>query len=85
MIERMEEFEAYLKRGNLSESTVKAYSYAVKQYDSRYSKITKGYLRKYKLFLLENYKPKTVNGKPFNVVRKSLLGIFRKVCYTGWV
>ncbi len=61
MIERMEEFEAFLKKRDLSENTVKAYFYAVKQYDARYSKITKGYLQKYKLFLLENYKPKTVN------------------------
>lgn len=55
------EFEGFLRRSNLADNTIKAYLYAVKQYCSRYEKVTKSNLQKYKLFLLENYKPKTVN------------------------
>lgn len=60
-METVTEFEAYLRKSNLAENTIKAYLYAVNQYFDRYDKMTKGYLQKYKLFLLENYKPKTVN------------------------
>lgn len=56
-----EEFEGYLRRSNFAENTRKAYLCAVKQFFGRYQKVTKGNLEKYKLFLLETYKPKTVN------------------------
>ena len=55
------EFEGFLRRSNLADNTIKAYVYAVKQYCGRYDRVTKSNLQKYKLFLLENYKPKTVN------------------------
>lgn len=55
------EFEGFLRRRNLADNTVKAYMYAVKQYCSKYERVTHGNLQKYKLFLLETYKPKTVN------------------------
>ena len=56
------EFEGFLRRSNLADNTIKAYVYAVKQYCGRYDRVTKSNLQKYKLFLLENYKPKTVKG-----------------------
>ena len=46
------EFEGFLRRSNLADNTIKAYLYAVKQYCSRYEKVTKSNLQKYKLFLL---------------------------------
>ena len=55
------EFAEYLKKKNLSENTMRAYRYAVDQYMSKYGKVTKANLQKYKMYLLENYKPKTVN------------------------
>lgn len=55
------EFEGFLRGTNLAENTVKAYLYAVKQYCGRYEKMSRGNLQKYKLFLIETYKPKTVN------------------------
>lgn len=55
------EFEGFLRRTNLAENTIKAYLYAVKQYCGRYDKVSKANLQKYKLFLIETYKPKTVN------------------------
>ncbi|HIX15937.1 MAG TPA: site-specific integrase [Candidatus Hungatella pullicola] len=60
-MEKDMEFEGFLQRSNLAENTIRAYTYAVKQYCSMYDKLTKSNLQKYKLFLLENYKPKTVN------------------------
>lgn len=55
------EFAEYLKKKNLSENTMRAYRYAVDQYMNKYGKVTKANLQKYKMYLLENYKPKTVN------------------------
>lgn len=60
-MENLTAFEEYLKNRNLADNTVKSYCYAVRQYEEKYGKVTKGSLQKYKLFLLENYKPKTVN------------------------
>lgn len=58
---RTEEFELYLKSTNLSDNTIASYVYAVRQYYSQYDTITKRKLREYKMWLLESYKPKTVN------------------------
>lgn len=56
-----EAFETYLKDRSLSKNTIISYLYAVKQYDSMYDSITSKNLRDYKVFLIENYKPQTVN------------------------
>jgi len=60
MIEK-EKFERHLKRVNLSENTIASYIFAVKQYDEQYGEITQKNLRAYKAWLIESYKPKTVN------------------------
>lgn len=55
-------FKNYLKGTNLSENTQDSYLFAVKQYHKRYDdKITKKNLRDYKIWLIENFSPKTVN------------------------
>lgn len=55
-------FKQYLKGTNLSENTQESYLFAVKQYQRRYQdKITKSNLRDYKVWLIENFNPKTVN------------------------
>ena len=55
-------FKQYLKGTNLSENTQESYLFAVKQYQRRYQdKITKNNLRDYKVWLIENFNPKTVN------------------------
>jgi integrase len=56
-----EKFEKYLRSTNLSENTISSYLFAVKQYYQQYDKITKKNLRDYKVWLIESYKPKTVN------------------------
>ncbi|MDR1495440.1 MAG: tyrosine-type recombinase/integrase [Clostridiales Family XIII bacterium] len=57
----MHDFEKYLKSTNLSDNTVASYLFAARQFQSRYSVVNKSNLRDYKLFLIETYKPKTVN------------------------
>ncbi|MGL5435125.1 MAG: tyrosine-type recombinase/integrase [Lachnospiraceae bacterium] len=54
-------FEEYLNDHNLAQNTITAYTYAIKQYQKKYGALTKNNLRDYKVFLIENYKPQTVN------------------------
>ena len=54
-------FEGYLRQLNLAENTVSAYLYAVSEFESSYSELTRKNLMLYKSALLEKYKPRTVN------------------------
>lgn len=56
-----EGFNEYLLNMSLSKNTITSYLYAVRQYDKRYEQLTQKNLRDYKVFLIENYKPQTVN------------------------
>ena len=60
MIEN-EKFERHLRESNLSENTISSYMFAIKQYGQQYDDVTQKKLREYKIWLIENYKPKTVN------------------------
>lgn len=55
------EFERHLRGTNLSENTIASYLFAVKQFKEQYDVVTKKNLRDYKVWLIESYKPKTVN------------------------
>lgn len=57
----IEEFERHLRKTNLSENTKSSYRFAVRQYNEQYGEITQKNLKLYKVWLIENYKPKTVN------------------------
>ena len=59
----IEEFERHLRGTNLSENTKKSYMFAVRQYNDQYGEVTQKNLRAYKVWLIENYKPKTVNRR----------------------
>ncbi|MDR3242873.1 MAG: tyrosine-type recombinase/integrase [Clostridiales Family XIII bacterium] len=56
-----EQFEAHLRRGNLSENTITSYLWTVYYYLTHYDGVSTENLLAYKGFLLERYKPKTVN------------------------
>ena len=58
---KMDKFEMYLRSTNLSENTIISYTFAVRQYFARYDAVNKRNLRAYKMWLIESYKPKTVN------------------------
>ncbi len=60
-IEMIEKFKKYLKETNLSENTISSYLFALKQYCAQYDKVTKANIKSYKVWLMEHYKPKTVN------------------------
>ena len=57
----LDQFEKYLKGTNLAENTIAAYSFALRQYNEQWDAVNKKNLRDYKVFLIEKYKPKTVN------------------------
>lgn len=57
----IDEFERKLKQTNLSENTISSYMHTLKQYSSLHEEISKKSLLSYKGYLIENYKPKTVN------------------------
>lgn len=54
-------FEDYLRKTNLSENTIEVYLWTVKYFDEYYDGITKENLLAYKGYLMEQFKPKTVN------------------------
>lgn len=54
-------FERHMRDENLSENTISSYLFAVKQFSNQYDEITLKNLRAYKVWLIEGYKPKTVN------------------------
>lgn len=55
------DFERHLRDQNLSENTISSYLFAVRQFNSQYGEVNQKNLRAYKLWLIESYKPKTVN------------------------
>lgn len=57
----VEAFNEYLSKTNLAQNTKAAYITAIKQYFSLFVTVDKCNLQSYKLYLLEKYKPKTVN------------------------
>ena len=57
----VEKFKELLTHSNMAKNTVSAYIYAVNDFNSRYKELTKKNLLLYKTYLIERFKPKTVN------------------------
>lgn len=57
----IQNFERRLRQTNFSENTISSYLFAVKQFYQQHDTITLKNVRAYKVWLIENYKPKTVN------------------------
>lgn len=57
----IDEFKKYLDKTNLSENSKSAYLFAFKQFMEQYSSVTKKNLTQYKVWLVDNFKPQTVN------------------------
>lgn len=57
----LEAFQAYLTIRNMSDHTIRSYLFAIRQFYQLYPVLTYGNLQLYKLYLLEHYKPQTVN------------------------
>lgn len=58
---KVEEFHRHLSNQNMSENTIHVYTYALRQFHRMYHTINYSNLHLYKVFLLEHYKPQTVN------------------------
>ncbi|MDO4268112.1 MAG: tyrosine-type recombinase/integrase [Eubacteriales bacterium] len=56
-----DEFEEYLLNQNYSQNMIRSYCFSVSQFSSLYEGLTQHALRDYKTFLLETYKPQTIN------------------------
>ncbi len=57
----IDKFEVYLKSANLAQNSVRSYLFAVKQFYSKYKRMTQETLKSHKTWLIENYRVKTVN------------------------
>lgn len=57
----MTKFEKYLRNKNLSENTISIYVFTVEMFNKRHKTLTKENLLEFKGYLIEHYKPKTVN------------------------
>lgn len=55
------DFKKYLEKTSFSNNTIESYLFAVKQFYEQYDYVTQKNLKQYKIWLIENYKPKTVN------------------------
>ena len=54
-------FEEHLRKENLSENTISSYLWTVNYYNTHYDELSKENLLAYKGYLMEFFKPKTVN------------------------
>lgn len=57
----LDDFREYLKINNMSANTIHVYLFAAKQFLDRYHVISHDKLMLYKCYLMEHYKPQTVN------------------------
>lgn len=55
------QFKAYLAKTNLAENTITSYVWTVTYYLEHYKDVNKKNLLAYKGYLVENFKPQTVN------------------------
>lgn len=54
-------FETALRNGNMAGNTIKAYIYALREFFTRHKELSKRNFLIYKTYLIETFKPKTVN------------------------
>ncbi|MGC6177735.1 tyrosine-type recombinase/integrase [Lacrimispora sp. 38-1] len=57
----LDDFQEYLKINNMSANTIHVYLFAARQFLDRYHVISHDNLMLYKCYLMEHYKPQTVN------------------------
>lgn len=57
----IEQFAAFMRQTNKSANTIASYSFAARQFTKHFGEFSKKNLLLYKAFLIERFKPKTVN------------------------
>ena len=55
------DFTLFLRQENMSDNTISAYTFAVKDFFAHQKELNKRNLLAHKSYLMENFKPKTVN------------------------
>lgn len=63
LMQTVNEFEVFLTDEHRAENTIRAYTYSVRQYLKMFRTFTPDKLNAYKFYLLEHYKPQTVNQR----------------------
>lgn len=71
------EFKKYLEKSNLSENTISSYIATIKMFNKIFGNINKKNLLAFKGYMIENYKPKTVNLR-IQAINKYLIFINKK-------
>ena len=71
------EFKKYLEKSNLSENTISSYIATIKMFNKIFGDINKKNLLAFKGYMIENYKPKTVNLR-IQAINKYLIFINKK-------
>ena len=66
-------FEEYLRKENLSENTITSYLWTVNYFNANYDAVSKENLLAYKGYLMEFFKPKTVNLRIQAIFRRTAL------------
>ena len=64
-----EGFKTYLYEEELAESTISTYLHGLKIYSEKFDDITKPNLIAFKKYLMENFKPKTINNRISAILR----------------
>lgn len=64
---KTEEFQNYMKKKNLADNTITAYTASAKQFFILYEEITPENLKKYRSFLIGNYRPATINQRIYAI------------------
>lgn len=59
--QEQEQFQAYMEYQNMSPNTIRAYGFAVRQFFQLYPEANHDFLMVYKCYLIDRYKPQTVN------------------------
>ena len=54
-------FEEYLRKDNMAENSIESYMWTVNYFTTNYEHVSSENLLAYKGFLMEHFKPKTVN------------------------
>ena len=57
----IQKFQSFLEKSDLAKNTVTSYVWAVNHFTTNYGELTKENLHAYKGFLVEHFKPQTVN------------------------
>lgn len=56
-------FKKWMRRNNLEDSTIESYIRTIKDYKKKYKTVSKNSLLAYRLYLIDNYNPRTANQR----------------------